>query len=204
MYPTNWHREKLRFALPELVAPVATGARIPKVMTLTTLADSASRWKPRQIQFPKKVGSWSYHLTEAQILNVAPSAITAFLMGFIEDFNNLDWPSFRARFRDDATIFFPQQYQVRRAAGRTETDAAWQAVFGSIRAASGKTAPPYMQLQPQEIVVQELVGAAVATFILQSGPAGTVGRRSLVIVETADGWKIAHLHGSTAFTTVDR
>ena len=60
-----------------------------------------------------------------------------------------------------------------------------------------------MQLQPREIVVQELAGAAVATFILQGGPDGTVGRRSLVLAETADGWKIAHLHGSTAFTMVD-
>jgi hypothetical protein len=96
-------------------------------------------------------------------LNVAPSAITTFLVGFIEDFNNLDWPSFRARFRDDATIFFPQQYQVRRAAGRVDTDAAWDAVFGSIRAASGKTGPPFMHLRPQEIVVQELAGSAIAT-----------------------------------------
>jgi ketosteroid isomerase-like protein len=137
-------------------------------------------------------------------LNVVPSAITAFLVGFIEDFNNLDWPSFRARFRDDATIFFPQQYQVRRAAGRVETDAAWDAVFRSIRAASGKTAPPFMQLRPQEIVVQELAGAVIATFILQSATDGTVGRRSLVLAETADGWKIAHLHGSTASTVANR
>jgi hypothetical protein len=136
-------------------------------------------------------------------LNVAPSAITTFLVGFIEDFNNLDWPSFRARFRDDATIFFPQQYQVRRAAGRVDTDAAWDAVFGSIRAASGKTGPPFMHLRPQEIVVQELAGSAIATFILQSGTDGTVGRRSLVLAETADGWKIVHLHGSTASTMAD-
>ncbi len=137
-------------------------------------------------------------------LNVAPSAITEFLTGFIEDFNNLDWPSFRARFCDDATIFFPQQYRVGRAAGRSETDAAWGAVFESLRAASGKTAPPFMHLQPQGIIVQKLAGAAIATFTLQSGTGGTVGRRSLVLTETADGWKIAHLHGSTAATLTDR
>jgi ketosteroid isomerase-like protein len=137
-------------------------------------------------------------------LNAAPSAITEFLTGFIEDFNNLDWPSFRARFCDDATVFFPQQYRVGRATGRLETDAAWNAVFGSLRAASGKTAPPFMHLQPQEIVVQELSGAAIATFTLQSGASGTVGRRSLVLTETVDGWRIAHLHGSTASILADR
>ncbi len=125
-------------------------------------------------------------------------------MGFIEDFNNLDWPSFRARFCDDATVFFPQQYRAGRAAGRVETDAAWGAVFGSLRAASGKTAPPFMHLQPQELVVQKLSGAAIATFTLQSGTAGTIGRRTLVLTETAGGWKIAHLHGSTASTLAER
>ena len=137
-------------------------------------------------------------------MNVVPAAINAFLVGFIEDFNNLDWPSFRARFRDDATIFFPQQYQIRRAVGRIETDAAWDTIFRSIRMASGKTTPPFMQLLPQEIVVQELAGAAIVTFILQSGTDGTVGRRSLVLAETTDGWKIAHLHGSTASSVADR
>jgi ketosteroid isomerase-like protein len=137
-------------------------------------------------------------------LNAAPAAITEFLMGFIEDFNNLDWPSFRARFCDDATIFFPQQYRVGRAAGRVETDAAWGSVFESLRAASGRTAPPFMNLKPQEIVVQKLSAAAIATFTLQSGAGGTIGRRTLVLTETADGWKIAHLHGSTASTLADR
>jgi ketosteroid isomerase-like protein len=137
-------------------------------------------------------------------LNVAPSAITEFLQGFIEDFNNLDWPNFRARFCDDATIFFPQQYRVGRAAGRVETDAAWDAVFRSIRAASARTTPPFMQLRPQELVVQELGGAAVATFMLPSGTDGAVGRRSVVLTKTSDGWKIAHLHGSTAPIVAER
>lgn len=137
-------------------------------------------------------------------LNVAHPAITEFLMGFIVDFNNLDWPSFRARFCDDATIFFPQQYRVGRAAGRRETDAAWSAVFESLRAASGKTAAPFMHLQPQDVVIQKIAGAAIATFILQSENGGMVGRRSLVLAETVDGWRIAHLHGSTASILTDR
>jgi ketosteroid isomerase-like protein len=131
-------------------------------------------------------------------VNVAHSAITAFLAGFMEDFNNLDWPNFRARFLDDATVFFPQRYRALRTAGRAETDAAWDAVFTSIRAASGKTAPPFMQLRPQELVVQEFAGAAIATFILRDSKDGTVGRPSIVLAETGDGWKIAHLHGSAA------
>jgi len=146
----------------------------------------------------------SRHIEGGTDLSATSFAITEFLSGFIEDFNNLDWPSFRARFCDDATIFFPQQYRVGRAAGRVETDAAWGAVFVSLRAASGKTAPPFIHLQPQEVVIQMLAGAAIATFTLQSGAGGTVGRRSLVLAETADGWRIAHLHGSTASTLADR
>jgi len=125
-------------------------------------------------------------------------------MGFIEDFNNLDWPNLRARFSDDATIFFPQQYHARRAVGRAETDAVWDAVFKSIRAASKRTTPPFIQLRPLDIIIQQFPGAAIATFTLQSGTDGMIGRRSLVLAETGDGWKIAHLHGSTAPVSADR
>ena len=130
--------------------------------------------------------------------------IAAFLAGFLEDFNNLDWPRFRARFSDESTVFFPQQYRADGAAGRAETDAAWGLVFDAIRAASGKAAAPFMQLQPQDLRVQGLGDAAIATFILRGGPGAAIGRRSLVLAKDSEGWKIAHLHGSTATTEAAR
>jgi len=131
-------------------------------------------------------------------LTVGSAGIATFLASFIDDFNNLNWPRFRARFRNDATVFFPQQYQVHRAAGREETDAAWGTVFKAIRAASGKDAPPFMRLDPQEVIVQALPGAAIVTFTLQDRARGTIGRRTMVLVETDDGWRIVHLHASAA------
>ena len=46
------------------------------------------------------------------LLALLPSRVMAetvqqFMAGFVEDFNNFDWRRFRARFSDDATVFFP-------------------------------------------------------------------------------------------------
>jgi ketosteroid isomerase-like protein len=136
-------------------------------------------------------------LTEVDLTS-SSADIATFLAGFLEDFNNLDWPRFRARFSDASTVFFPQHYRAGRAMGRDETDAAWGAVFAAIRTASGKSAAPYMRLEPQELIVQEFGDTAIVTFTLRGGPGAAIGRRSLVLAKDGDGWKIAHLHGSTA------
>jgi hypothetical protein len=43
--------------------------------------------------------------------------------------------------------------------------------------------------------VQVLAEVAVVTFHLEVNP-DVVGRRTLVLTRTTDGWKIAHLHAS--------
>ena len=130
----------------------------------------------------------------------APAAradtVEQFLAGFVEDFDNLDWPRFRARFSDDATVFFPPAYGAARATGRAETDPAWLLTFDAIRAASGRSAPPYMHLQPQNLLVQDWSGGAVVTFTLGGG-AAPLNRRTIVLQPVGDSFVIVHLHGST-------
>jgi hypothetical protein len=122
--------------------------------------------------------------------------VQQFIAGFVQDFDNLDWPRFRARFSDDSTVFFPPAYGAARATGRAETDPAWLRTFESIRAASGVSAPPYMQLQPRDLLVQDWPGGAVVTFTLGGG-AAPLNRRTLVLRPEGDSFVIVHLHGST-------
>ncbi|WP_426954844.1 nuclear transport factor 2 family protein [Muricoccus radiodurans] len=123
--------------------------------------------------------------------------IRDFLAGFVTDFENLDWPRFRARFTDDHTVFFPPAYGAARATGRAETDPAWLRTFEALRAANAaRTEPPFWRLSPQDLLVQEMPDGAVVTFTLGGG-AGPLNRRTLVLARTEAGWRIVHLHGST-------
>jgi hypothetical protein len=72
---------------------------------------------------------------------------------------------------------------------------AWLGVFARIKAASGRSAPPYMHLEPLDLRVQMLSSEiALVSFHLRDG--ATLSRRSLVLKRSQDGWKIVHLHAS--------
>ena len=123
-------------------------------------------------------------------------AIHAFLTGFISDFENLDWPKFRERFADESTVFFPPRFSTELAAGREETDHAWNNVFTKIRALSGRSVAPFMRLQPVDLKIERWGPTAVVTFTL--GVKGEpIDRRTLVLRESSQKWLIVHLHGST-------
>ncbi len=121
------------------------------------------------------------------------AALEATIAAFLDAFNALDWERFRALFADDATVFHPR-LRAERATTAAEVEEAWQSAFDGIRTRSGRTAPPYQDLQPRDPHIQWLGDVAVLTFHL-SAP-GRLGRRTLVWRRTADGWRIAHLHAS--------
>jgi len=120
--------------------------------------------------------------------------IHVFLDQFIAAFDNLDWEKFRTCFADDATVIHPALFS-HRLDGRAGYEPAWQKVFEKTRTDSGKSQPPYMDLQPKDLKIQMLNQAAVVTFHLDRGHSST-GRRTLVLRKGADGWKIVHLHAS--------
>ncbi len=122
------------------------------------------------------------------------TALDAAITAFIGAFNSLDWERFRALFADDATVFYPH-LRAERATTPAEVEEAWRRVFAGLRAHSGRTAPPYQDLQPCDPHIQWLGDAAVLTFHLAAP--GRLGRRTLVWRRTADGWRIAHLHASS-------
>jgi ketosteroid isomerase-like protein len=125
------------------------------------------------------------------------ASIEAALTEFFDAFARLDWPRFRLCFLDDATVFFPT-IDVRRATGRSEFEPGWRAQFERLRALA-TNGPPYVSLDPRDLHVQLLGDTAVVTFELPPDPARSgagLGRRTVVLRRTPDGWKIAHLHAS--------
>lgn len=114
------------------------------------------------------------------------------LSKFIRAFDDLDWENFRLAFDDNATVFYPRAMP-RRASGRAEFEKAFKSVFEQIR--GGKTAAPYMDIQPKELRIQSFGDVAIATFHLDDR-AGFLNRRTIVLNKTKNGWKIVHLHAS--------
>jgi hypothetical protein len=98
---------------------------------------------------------------------------------FLRAFENLDWPAFRACFSEDATIFHPAAPNIRRIDSPEPFEKAWLGVFERIKKNSGRTAPPYISLNPLGLRVDKLsVNAALVTFHLVDG--NIVNRRTLV------------------------
>ena len=106
---------------------------------------------------------------------------------FVDAFNHLDRVRMDACFLDEATVFWP--WGGHRGVG------FWTAQFEAWR--FERDGPPYLNIQPRDLQIQRLgEAAAVATFHLEHDPE-TLGRRTIVLVQTPEGWKIAHLHAST-------
>ena len=114
------------------------------------------------------------------------------LVHFIRAFDDLDWEHFRLAFDDNATVFYPRAMP-QRANGRAEFEKAFKTVFQQIR--GGKTAAPYMDIQPKELRIQLFGDVAITTFHLDDRP-GFLNRRTIVLNKTEKGWKIVHLHAS--------
>jgi ketosteroid isomerase-like protein len=123
---------------------------------------------------------------------VSDDGLQKALTNFIQAFDNLDWERFRAAFADDATVFYPRAYPTR-VEGRAEYEKIFRLVFEQIR--MGKSAPPYMDIQPRDLKIQRFDDVAIVTFHLDDRPR-VLNRRTIVLKKTDHGWKIVHLHAS--------
>jgi ketosteroid isomerase-like protein len=121
--------------------------------------------------------------------------IRAFLQKFLTSFDTLDWPAFLECFGDSATVFHPGAPNLRRTDSRAQFEKAWLGVFKRIKKASGRTAPPYMELKPEDLQIENLAAdVALVTFHLTDG--NVLSRRTLVLKKYPNGWKIVHIHAS--------
>ncbi len=124
------------------------------------------------------------------------SAVRAFVLEFLQAFENLDMPRFIDCFADDATVFFPVPEPPSRVDGKAAIRARFEAVFAAIRRGA-PDGPPYHRLVPEDLAVQAVGGeSAVATFHLRN--AQRIARRTLVLRRDGERWRIVHLHASNA------
>jgi hypothetical protein len=77
--------------------------------------------------------------------------------------------------------------RARRVSG-TEAEAVWRQVFSAVRERSVRSAPPYQNIQPQDLVI-EIVGDSAAVVTFHLGVDKRVSRRTLVWKNTSDGWE---------------
>ena len=128
------------------------------------------------------------------------STVEQALCAFLQAFDNLDWQAFQACFAPGVTMFHPAPPNIKRIDTQQAFEKAWLGVFARIRKQSGRDQPPYMNLEPQDLRIESLAPEiALATFHLIDGP--IVSRRSVLLKQYADGWKIVHLHASNLTDT---
>ena len=113
---------------------------------------------------------------------------------FVDAFNNLDWERFEASWAEDATAFFPPRIEANRVEEKPAIVAQFRAVFEDLPTEA--PGPPYLSIEPRDLEVVMLNGAAVVTFHL--GDPAAQDRRTLVFVNRDGQWLIAHLHASSS------
>lgn len=115
------------------------------------------------------------------------STVEQTLATFIDAFSNLDRQRVEGCFADDATVF--------NAYGGKRQTGFWCDEFESWRAT--RPGPPYLRIEPRDLIVQDFGETVIASFHLETEP-NVERRRTIVLAQGADGWRIVHLHASNA------
>lgn len=114
---------------------------------------------------------------------------------FLTAFDNLDWPAFRACFGPNPTMFHPAVPNTQRIDTEGQFDKAWAGVFDRIRKSSGRSTPPYMQLEPKDLRIEFLSeDVALVTFHILNP--GEIDRRTIIFKRYGSAWRIVHVHAS--------
>lgn len=113
------------------------------------------------------------------------------LRNFLQAFAQLQLDEMMAWWADDATAFFPVEHQRERLAGKAAIRVAFAQVIARFQAPGAKQ----LSLVAEDMHTQELGDMAVITFHTRNGP---LSRRTFVLRQRNDEWRIVHLHGSNA------
>jgi ketosteroid isomerase-like protein len=104
--------------------------------------------------------------------------------------------SIMAFFNDDAQMFSPLGAFPARLDGSGAIRKQFEVILEAFKAPSGAS----IKLEPQDLVTRELAANAVLfTFHLRLQ--GPLHRRSILLMQGANGWRIAHIHASIASPT---
>lgn len=116
------------------------------------------------------------------------------LQNFLQAFGRLQLDEMMAWWADDATAFFPAEHQLERLGGK----AAIRVAFAQVIARSQSAGATQLSLDVEDMRTQVLGDTAVITFHIRDEP---LSRRSFVLRQKNDEWRIVHLHGSNASLT---
>ena len=136
------------------------------------------------------------HVKKIHDIHKDSVAVVQTLDRFVNDFTNLRWENFISHFSDDVTAFFPPSAKFSyRANNKSEVADIFRKVFE--HAKKQKSGPPYLVIDPKEMLIQVSGTIAVASFLLEDPD--LLGRRTIVLRNDGnDTWKIIHLHASGA------
>lgn len=111
---------------------------------------------------------------------------------FVSAFSHLEWSAFSASFSSKASVFFPFNDTIERVDGTSAVMARFKAFFSEVR--ESRMGPDFLGLDPQNLLIEMVAGAALVTFHLRDG--SRLGRRSMVWIVEDGQWKLRHLHAS--------
>lgn len=127
----------------------------------------------------------------------APRDLCDFFDRYLKAFNTRDFDAFSATFADDITFFVDRPFPPERVDGRTAVEAIFRPGFAPFRSGASTAAPPLPPpLVPVNLRMQVIGDVAVISFVVHNPM--EVARRTLVAHKGPDGWRIVHIHGSSA------
>lgn len=116
---------------------------------------------------------------------------------FLAGFNSRDFEAFRRTFADEITFFVDRPYPPLRVDGRAAAEAVFASGFAAYSPPPGGAAPPLPPpLVPVNLHVQAFGDVAVVSFVVQRP--NEVARRTLVVHRDQVGWRVVHIHASSA------
>ena len=119
------------------------------------------------------------------------------LKRFIDAFNARDFEAFRSTFADDITFFVDRPFPPQRLDGRIAAEGVFREGFAASHPSAGGAAPPLPPpLVPIDLRVQAFGDVAVVSFVVRRPT--EVARRTLVLHRGSAGWRVVHIHASSA------
>lgn len=115
---------------------------------------------------------------------------------FIAAFNSLDWPTLRSCLADSVSLFGPANpgaVSLHRLDGRAAVERSFRAVFDAASADGAEPRGP--DIRPQNVLLQQISGAALVTFEFERAE-HSFGRRSILFSKQGGTWRIVHIHAS--------
>ncbi len=124
------------------------------------------------------------------------ASVAETLNSFFRAVESLQLENVAPFFEEDAQMFSPLGAYPARLDGRGEIMGQFKAI-----AEFARQAPEPLKIEPHDLKIRELGEIALITFHLKMA-AGPLHRRTFVMRRGASGWRIAHIHASTASSTM--